>query len=221
MFDIDEWKELNLLEDAFDFDSSELHEPTDAETDFANGVFDLIQGLIDSESTIVTEEFTSRSNLMVHFHKHCIGNSSNRVSNRQNIYYDFTNVNQYKDYEDKLSAKIYELSASSKNQIGSLLDTEKLNRALRKLFEGNQFVIFPASCEFKRDGKSVTVVIHSFSSNVTKNYHGGNTVDLIIMSAHKKTVTVYPVDANYLENKLNNLILNYNSNQIRQIKINH
>lgn len=226
MVDVNMWDELNNIsndqeDDDLDFDASELREPTEEEIAFAEDVYKVFQELINNEDQNSDEEFTSTSSLVNHFNKHCLGKNTNKKSNRQNVFYDFKHINQYKDREDKLNANIKKLSTSSKNIIGSLLDNEDVIKKFRVFFTGDKYLIFPPSCGFMKDNKYIILGLYAFSSNVTTNYESNNTIDLIIMSVPGKTVTMYPVDANYLENKLNNIIKNYNVNKISPLKFNH
>ena len=55
--------DIDDVYDDFDFDTSELKAPTEAEIAFAEDVYKIFQDLIDSESGDVGEKPISRSNL--------------------------------------------------------------------------------------------------------------------------------------------------------------
>lgn len=232
MLDNEIWKKLNriseqeanLCEDVsedFDFDDEDTTPPTKEQLDFANDVRKVLQDLIDGEVDNISESFKSRSKLVQHFNSHCLGLSADRQSRRSNVFYDFQHVNQYKDREDNLNAKIQILCSSSKNLIPSLENTDEVVDKFWKFFRGNQCMIFTSMCGFRRGADRVILVLHSYSSDVTENYRAGNTVDLLVLNSNMQTLTMYPVDANYLENKINSIIRSYNINDISPLKINH
>lgn len=49
----------------------------------------------------------------------------------------------------------------------------------------------------------------SYSSNVTKNYKGGNTIDICIKNASDMTISLYPIDAMDAQKRFNNTLANY------------
>ena len=55
----------------------------------------------------------------------------------------------------------------------------------------------------------VSLGIHSFSSDVTTNYIGGNTVDICVMSASLRTITLYALDVQFLKSKLLSIFKRY------------
>lgn len=222
------WEKLNEISDEeelddLDFDDKDIETPTEEELAFANEIKAVFQELIDSEERSIEENFRSRSRLVEHFNKHCLGLRTDRQSRGQRVFYDFRYINQYKDREDRLIADVDFLRHSSKNLIPSLVEEDEVIKSFRNFFEGSKYLIIPAREGLKRDGKEINLVLHSFSSDVTTNYHAGNTVDLLIMDANIRTITLtmYPVDANYLENKLNNIINKYCTKHIEPLKINH
>ena len=75
---------------------------------------------------------------------------------------------------------------------------------LKKLFQGGIVLKFCNSCGLENDDGPINMSLIAFSSNVTKNYNGGNTIDICIKSTRDKTITLYPVDAHLLQNKFNN-----------------
>ena len=229
MFDRDEWKELNNLDneqlftenlDDDDIDWDGIVQPTEEQIAFANEIRKVFQELVDSEVTDINEEFASRSKLVQHFNKHCIGERGGAQSSRSNVLYDFRYVNQYKERVDILTSDFDSLRHSQKNMIPSLEEESKVANCFRKFFKGNQYLIIPAREGIERGGKVANLAIHSYSTNVTTNYCGGNTIDLLIFDATitTRTLTLYPVDANYLENKLNNIISKFSAHRLR---INH
>ena len=88
----------------------------------------------------------------------------------------------------------------------TLNDTKGVLKALNKLFEGNKTIKFEISCGFFNNVGKVMVGINSFSSDKTKNYSGGNTVDVLILSRRGKTISMYPIGSHYLETKFNNIL---------------
>lgn len=196
------------FDDDLDFDVSELKVPTEEEISFANDIYRIFQDVIDNESNEIGENPVSRSNLVNCFNKHCLGKNTDRQSSRQNVFYDFKHINQYKDREDKLKAEIEGMGESSRNIIGSLLDSEKVLKKLKSFFKGDKYLMFCQWCGFRKDGEAVMLVLHSFGSCASKNYRG-STVDVILTLSPKNIVTMYPIDANDLQNCIDKAIKNF------------
>ena len=167
---------------------------------FADGMRSLIMDII-SLSGITTEAFTSDNNLRKHFSKHCIGHSTDKKSNSSNIYYNFTDNSHYYEYEKQITDNI----RNTDFVIDSLDDYETIMKYMRKLFNGNNTVTFSKSCGFKGNNGPISISFSSYSSDVT-TYGGGNTVDACIKGRGNNTVTLYPINAHKVENKLNSLI---------------
>jgi hypothetical protein len=171
---------------------------------FAKDIEDMLYDLI-KHSDNVNEEFISNKDLKDHFKKHCIAKRTNVKSNRTNVFYDFKDISQYVEYDKKVSDMI----EKTKYTIGYLYDYDKIYKYFRKLFEGNIAIQFCNSCGLKNKTSNITISVIAFSSNVTKNYKGGNTVDICVKDSRGKTITLFPVDVNYLQNKINNIIKKY------------
>lgn len=186
-----------------DFDGDDGCDPEISEM-FAKDLQNVLYDILNIDSNI-QEEFVSGVCLRKHFSKHCIGNSDTKQSKRSKVYYDFDNNSKYSDYEKQISRRIEDTDY----RIGSLYDYNTILKYLRKLFEGDVCILFCNSCGLDNGGRTINVAILSFSSEVTTNYNKGNTVDICVRTASGKTITLYPVDANYLQNKLNNIIKEY------------
>lgn len=187
-----------------DLDDEDCPKITEDDEKFALEMKDLIQGLINNEQT-VNEEFISKSALVKHFNTHCIGNHTDRKSKKSGVFYDFTNIDKYRNYENMISDGV----RTTKMSIYTLYQTDEIMKFFRRFFEGNKYMRFDPPCGFRNDSGPVIVGLHSYSSNVTTNYRGGNTVDVCILSTNGKTITLYPLDAHYLEAKFNNLVSNH------------
>lgn len=157
-----------------------------------------------SLSDTLSEDFTSRQNLNNYFYKHCIGHRPNRHSEKGRIYYDFTKISDYVDYERKVSKEIKETYYI----ISSLHDYDLVLRYMRKLFRGNITIMFATDCGINNNG-SVSLSFHAYSSDVTTNYGSGNTIDICIKNENKRTVSLYAVDAHDVERRLNNTLASY------------
>ena len=208
---------LNESLDIIDNDG-ESQPITAEEEDFARELFNIIQELIDMESTAddIEEDFTSSRSCEWHYKKHCL-DGNKKKSSKTNIYYDFTDMNLFNIYEQKVSKIVLE----SPNVVYDLYDIEYIGKLYRKLFEGNQSIRFETTCGFENQGMKCRIGLHSFSSHVTQNYGKGNTIDLIAISPRSKTITMYPVDATYLQRKLNNLIKSYTGHSDIEYSFNH
>ena len=221
---LEQWNELMEedddldIDDEEDFENPDWEEFTPEEEALANDLFDMIQSFInEEEKEELDEKFTSKSQLNNHFNRHCLAKIPNRKSKRTKVFYDFNDVNKYKIYEDKINVLMQE----TVTRVPTLNDVRLVCKYMRRLFEGNFNILFTTSCGFYNSNGYIMVGLHSFSSDVTKNYPSQNTIDIILLTAPTlKTITIYPVDANYFETKFNNIIKNH-SNSTIQLKINH
>lgn len=219
------WEELDDIEDEDidDWEDPDETEVTEEEIRFAKELFDFLQEFINVEDDAdITEEFMSDRGAKKHFEKHCLGHHRNeRVSKRTSVYYDFKDVSQYKEYERAIELVARD-DGRKKNvrAFPSLLDKDEIEERLQNLFEGDQYVIFSRECGFRNKQGAVRIVIHSFASDVTRNYRAGDTIDIVIYGNNGRAITMYPVDANYFETKLNNIIRNYYDDNIEPFKIN-
>lgn len=200
---------------------------SEEELAFAKELGDFLTELASIDDDI-TEEFLTDKKANKHFYKHCIDHSNDKISKRSNVYYDFKDVSQYKQYEKSISNKLKsyyggDISRHDKKNIiliDNLLDTDNINKAFRRLFEGDKYIIFSVMCNLRNSAGPISIIAHSFANDVTKNYTLGNTID-IMAAALKGTNTLYPVDANYFENKINNILSKYSSKPLKRFKINH
>lgn len=185
----------------------DIEETTPAQIEFANSIYDLFQSIIADND--INEEFKSNRSLINPFNKHCIGKHLDRRSTRTHIYYDFKNVNEYKEYEQFIRTKVLQ-----PNYVISFLeDSDNILKYFHNLFMGNKSIYFTKSCGFNVEGKLINLGLYAFFSDKTNNYLGNNTVTLIILDKNN-TSTMYPIDANYLETKLNNIIKKYSDSDI-------
>lgn len=207
-----------LYEDAFCVNDDEMYEEevkvTPDEIFFANGLKELMEDIFKCED--LTENFGDNDKLKNHYHRHCLAKDLRKVSKRASVYYDFNDVSQYRQHEKYLTSLIRDPSTHS---IDSLLNTGSVIKAFRKLFEGNQTLIFSISCGFvSNQGEPVNILFNSYATDVTQNYPG-NTINFLIYSRYTKTL--FPIDANYLQNKFNNLVIRWNIKYNQPFKINH
>lgn len=186
-------------EDDMDF-SDYSNDDTEAREKFADDMFDFLTSIINLDSYI-TESFTSNRNENKHFNKHCVGTYNNE-STPGRILYDFTDASQYSEYEKKITTEIQNTDMI----IDSLDDYEDIMKYMRKLFEGNCTVTFSKNCGLEDKTGHISLSFSSYSSNVTTNYNGGNTIDVCIKGRRGKTVTLYAVDAHKVQNRLNSII---------------
>lgn len=193
-----EASEENNADDDFDFDWDDIPE---YDLNFAKEIYNVFNEFIDKED--LTETFKSKKVLEKHFQKHCLGDTDKK-SRKTNIFYDFTKVNDYKEYDEKLQQNRLNTNTLT---LGTLGYKEVVAKTFRKFFEGDKYLILDTLCGFHSGNKSVSIILHSFANKVTTNYNQ-NTVDFNVV-ADFKTKTLYPVDANYLETKLNNIIAKY------------
>ena len=189
-----------------DFDDDELFlNEIVYDTDSSKELYDLLQSYIPQG---LNEEFLSnQSNLNHHFIKHCLG-SFDKKSTNYSVYYDFTDIQQYIEYDRKLQNSI---GGSNTIRIQSLNDEELVVKSFNKLFEGNCFLVFTTMCGLHNVSGDVILCIHSYANDVTTNYTKGNSLDLIVLTTSMKTITLYPISAKYLANKIKNIFATYHT----------
>ena len=207
-----------LYEDAVDVNEDEMYEKeaeiTPGEIFFAYAFKELIEDIFEHEDLI--ENFSDNNKLKNHYHRHCLANDPRKISKRASVYYDFNNIGQYRQYERYMTSLIRDPATDSVN---SLLDTKLVIKKFRKLFEGNKTLIFSISCGFTSNQKEpVNILFNSYATDVTQNYPD-NTINFLMYGRHTKTL--FPLDANYLQNKFNNLVIRWNIKYNQPFKINH
>lgn len=207
--DYDDW----TPEDEEDFNTYDEEDPITPEQEaFANEIRSFLQSLIDKEEQEdegLEEQFTSQKNLIKHFQKHCLANVPGRTSTKNNIYYDFNTVKRYSKYEQKLYNIFKQGVSNTENQydfIDDIFNIDDVNKKFTQLFKGN-FTLFISGIFGLRNSRGiVNLGIHSFSSDVTTNYRGGNTLDICVLTCSPKTITLYPVDASTIKKEIIRII---------------
>ena len=209
MIDKDNWYDDDwTIEDEDDIENYTEDNPITPEQEaFAKELIDFLQSLIDDEEKMVAEEFTSEDNLLKHFNKHCIGNDVNKKSTKNNVYYDFKTVKSYSKYENRIN-NIF-TKEGDYDFIDNIHDINNVNKKFYNLFTGDKYLFISGTFGLTNKYGAVSLGLHAFSSDVTTNYEKGNTVDIMIRSFTPKTVTLYPVDASKLKNKLAHIINKY------------
>ena len=189
-----------------DFDDDELFlNEISYDTEASKELYDLLQSYIPQG---LNEEFLpNQNNLTHHFIKHCLG-SFDKKSTNYSVYYDFTDIQQYIEYDRKLQNSI---GGRNTIRIQSLNDEELIVKSFNKLFEGNCFLVFTTMCGLHNVSGDVILCIHSYANDVTTNYTKGNSLDLIVLTTSMKTITLYPISAKYLSNKIKNIFATYHT----------
>lgn len=195
---------------------------SDEEMEFSTMMKEFIHSLLQMEknSPSIVEAFSSDKKLNDHFTSHCIAKDKTKKSNRQNVYYDFDDVKQYENYEYVVYDDLT-IDREKTQVIDNLFDYENIIKAFWKLFEGDRGILFTPLCGFEDNGgNTVSIGFRSFSTNYTKNYSGGNTIDFLVVG-NKRTKTLYPLDASYVENKFNNCVKRMSKKFVGKFNINH
>ena len=196
--DINNKREFDIDDESGNISTQEL--------EIGNKIKQFLEELIDKAvSDNISEQFISNQCLIQHFRDHCLGKHTERKSTTTNVYYDFTGVNEYSQYENAVSKHVLD----SPKVVASLYDIQLLSKYFRKLFEGNVSINFLLSCGLKNNVGDISIGLHSFATKYTDNYTKGNTIDLIVFTPNKKTISLYAVDAHYLQTKINNLLKTY------------
>lgn len=200
------------LEEDLDNDDIDWDDVPEYNNNFAEDIYNCIDSFLDKED--INGSFINKNKVKIHFNKHCLS-KPNKKSKRTYVYYDFIDINDYKYYEKQI---ISGLNSTNLLIINSLGDYENISKSFRAFFEGNRYLLLSSSCGFHKGNKSISILLDAFSSDVTNNY-SQNTITIDIFSGNT-TYTMYPVDADYLEQKINNIIDKYNSN-IQYLKFNN
>lgn len=205
--------ELDEVEGEDDWTDYDYKPITEEEMQFADDIFNMLQTEVDKASEL-TEEFTGKQSENNHFNSHCIGKNKDKKSRRSHVYYDFRDVSQYVEHEKHLNALMHDPDV----KIAALLDTELVLESFANLFKGNYSILFCTPCGLHNERGPVMLAIRSFATSSTTNYTE-NTVDFMILTPKYKTITLYPVSADYVETKFNNIIKKYTTLNI-EFKIN-
>lgn len=193
-----------------DVDYSDI---SDASISVADELFSFLQQMIAyGDNDLMMEKFTSDKNALIHFKKHCLAGIPDRYSDRSSVLYDFSSLDEYLNREDILDA--YSKDIADKCIIHNLLDTSNVITVLHQLFSGKTTIKFDVSCGLTSSTGRISLVLHAWATDVTTNYPL-NTIDFIIRTPDQKTITMYPIDANYLESKLNNIFTRNGFAEIR------
>lgn len=210
----DDWTE----EDEEDMEDNESTPITQEQEDFAEEITAFLQSLIDEEyidTTDLDEDFTSNNSLQAHFYKHCLGENINRKSSNQKIFYDFKNQNDYSKYEKNISNYLKNVGVVKNIFVcESPFIIQDVNNQFAKLFEGNNYLIFGLLWNFRNSNGPVQLCLHAYSSNVTTNYSGGNTIDICVRNYSANTITLYAVDSSRIKSKLANIIKKYSTHPV-------
>lgn len=185
----------------FDIDDIDWDDVPEYNKEFAEEIYNCIDSFLDKDN--INENFINKSKLKIHFNKHCLA-GSDKKSTKTSVYYDFNNITDYRDYEEKI---LNGLKSDELLIIDDLGADKHVIKAFMRFFEGGKYLLLDSSCGFHNNDKSISILLYSFSSDVTTNYFQ-NTITIDIFRG-KTTYTMYPVDANYLEQKLNNIIKKY------------
>lgn len=196
-------------------------EVTEEEIAFARELRIFLQGLIEDEESYIKEDFTSYSNASIHFGEHCMVGDASRISTVDNVFYDFDNIDDYLNYEDIVSKKVIAVKNNNTNMfINNLYDVKSLNSAIRRLFKGGTSMVFGLACQFHNNKGPVRICINAFATDATTNYQS-NTVDILTQSPNDKTISLYALDANRLESKLNSMMRLHNVDKKYKFTFNH
>ena len=207
----------NLLNNDIFFDDDldlDWEDASDYNADFAKEIFDVINNILEKND--LYESFLNKNKLKQHFEKHCLARQDKK-SRRSKVFYDFQNIEDYKKYEQIILNK---LNSDNLLILNSLGNCAEVYRVFRKFFEGDKSLLLGPNCGFSTsNNKARSILLYSFSTDITTNYPL-NTITLDAFSGNI-TYTLYPIDANYLEKKLNNIIIKYCGNKEKIIKINN
>ena len=177
----------------------------------AEDLYDFFNSLIAKEFAL-NESWVSNNTLESHFKKHCIGDT-NKKSERTNIYYDFTTVDELEDYENVVLTDIL----NTDNKIVSLYDTKEVYSALSKITTQPCSILFDAPCGFTNISGDIKIGLNSFANDVTTNYEG-NTINLSIISKTNKTISMFAVDADLIETRIKRIIRSQaNDKEVRKL----
>lgn len=185
-----------------EFNAKDPHYFGKVSDEIAEELYDFFYDLISNESNL-NESWISDQCLDSHFRTHCI--KGDKKSRRSSVYYDFTSVDELKEYENKILHNVL----NPDYKIISLYNTKEVFSALSELTTQPTDVLFDIHCGFKNSRGDVQIGLNSFADDVTTNYPNANTVNLLIISKADETISMYAVDANYIETKIKNIINNH------------
>ena len=156
-----------------------------------------------ADETTSTDSWVSDRRLKANFRNHCVG-SKNKKSDRRNIRYDFTSTDELKEYGEKIISKVLRLNFDFDS-----LCTPEIALALSNLKKMPMSVIFDIPCGFENDYGSFKIGLNSFANDVTTNFPTANTINVLIISKANNTISMFPVDSDYIGDLIKILICKY------------
>ena len=124
-------------------------------------------------------------------------------------------LNDYSKYEKNISNYLKNVGVVKNIFVcESPFIIQDVNNQFARLFEGNNYLIFGLLWNFRNSNGPVHLCLHAYSSNVTTNYSGGNTIDICIRNYSANTITLYAVDASRIKSKLANIIKKYSTHPV-------
>lgn len=179
---------IQFLEDFFDCNDPESEDdtPLDDEINFDSEVVSLIQSYVHTEDSL--NEF-SKNSFNDYYKKYCLAGNENKMSEKENILYDFNSKDKYRNYGDKIS----NLIKADNNFIYDFFDISKTIEKFSQLFAGNCSIKFSgANQNFQNVDGRITIGLH-LTSPLIKNYGCKKTFDMVIFK-FQKPISIYPID---------------------------
>ena len=169
--------------------------------EYAEAVKNILMSFYIPDDDELSERFRRSDRLKKHFTDHCFG--FERKSTSTNVYYDFTEL---EDYKKRVS---FVDSLSSDMTISDLHYHQQIDESLFLLSRGNGTIFFTDACGLVDENNNpVSLKIHSFCTDVTKNYKNQNTADYVFYKGNGITTkTQYPISFTKLVSRFEELKL--------------
>lgn len=153
-----------------------------------------------------TRNTNSKNSFNDYYEKYCLANNILKISTKNNIFYDFNSKDKYRNYGDKIS-NFYNVNKDKITKFFTFFDIEKTLFSFEKLCKEDFYLSFDIYNE--KTKRTNLFLLHHFSK-YTKNYNQ-KTIDVVIFDNNKKSISIYPIDANDFTKKFRKIKSKYNS----------
>lgn len=190
-----------IVPDSYEEEARYLIEQTSLKTEIRNlpiytreqwKIYDILESLANTR--VLDEEWTNTPGTKEnHFKYHCLGSDNNYVSKEDNVYYDFKSQSEFDKFEDEISRK----ALNPDIIIDSIAEPDIWDTLVSNLNAGKT-VMFSQNCGFKGKHGPVSYVFIPNATEYTTNYGKASTVSFIVLTPDNKTISLYPMDINYI-----------------------
>lgn len=167
---------------------------------YTKSQWSLFEKLSQLTRTVLDEEWVTDKTAENHFKYHCLG-GGDYTSKEDEIFYDFTDKDEFDKYEAEVSAKALHPDVT--------YDTIAIPNFLDELVDNlnsGKSVLLTTSCGFKGKQSNIQYAFVPFATEHTTNYGTGETVNFVILTPDNKTITLYPILLSYFPTRMARIV---------------